>query len=217
MTETPRVVLLGPPGAGKGTQGRRLAEAFGVDHVATGDIFRANAEMETEYGTPKEYMDRGELVPDEVVNEIVRDYLADLEGWVLDGYPRNLAQAEYLADLGGVDVVVHLDVGRDELVSRLTGRRECADCGATYHVEFNPPEETGVCDECGGDLAQRDDDTEDTVRTRLAEYDEQTRPVVEFYRDDAPAVDFTTVDGEQSLDDVFADVRAAVERRVEDS
>ncbi|MFB6121010.1 MAG: adenylate kinase [Halobacteriaceae archaeon] len=217
MSESPRVVLLGAPGAGKGTQGRRLADAFDVDHVATGDIFRANADMETEYGTPQEYMERGELVPDEVVNEIVREYLSDLDGWVLDGYPRNLAQAEYLADLGGVDVVVHLDVAREELIDRLTGRRECAECGATYHVDFNPPEEAGVCDECGGELVQREDDEPETVETRLEEYAAQTKPVVDFYRDDAPEVDFVSVDGEQSLDGVFADVREAVERRVEDS
>jgi len=217
MSENPRVVLLGAPGAGKGTQGRRLADAFDVDHVATGDIFRANADMETEYGTPQEYMERGELVPDEVVNEIVREYLSDLDGWILDGYPRNLAQAEYLADLGGVDVVVHLDVAREELIDRLTGRRECSECGETYHVDFNPPAEAGVCDDCGGDLVQRDDDAPETVETRLEEYHEQTEPVVHFYRDDAPEVDFVAVDGEQSLDDVFADVRAAVERRVEDS
>jgi adenylate kinase len=217
MSENPRVVLLGAPGAGKGTQGRRLAEEFGVDHVATGDIFRANADMETEYGTPQEYMEKGELVPDEVVNEIVREYLSDLDGWVLDGYPRNLAQAEFLADLGGVDVVVHLDVSREELVARLTGRRECSECGATYHVEFNPPAEAGVCDECGADLVQRDDDTEETVRTRLEEYEEQTKPVVAFYRDDAPSVDFVSVDGERGLDEVFADVREAVARRVQDS
>jgi adenylate kinase len=208
---SPRILLLGAPGAGKGTQSKRLAEHYDIEHVTTGDALRANKDMETEYGTPREYMEAGELVPDEVVNEIVAEALADADGFVLDGYPRNLDQAEYLADITDLDAVLLLDVSRDELVDRLTGRRVCPECGASYHVEFEPPEETGVCDECGGDLAQREDDQEDTVRERLRVYEENTEPVVEHYRDAGALLE---VDGEASPDEVFESVREAVEERV---
>jgi len=204
----PRILILGAPGAGKGTQSKRLCEEFGVEHVTTGDALRANKQMETEYGTPAEYMDAGELVPDPLVNEIVQAALEDANGFVLDGYPRNESQVEFLADATDLDVVLYLDVAEDELVGRLTGRRVCPECGASYHVEFNPPEEEGVCDECGTELVQRDDDTEETVRERLATYHENTEPVIEHYRGtDA----FVEIDGEQSPDEVWADVKAAVE------
>ena len=163
------VLLLGAPGAGKGTQSKRLAEEFDLEHVTTGDALRANKDMETEYGTPREYMEAGELVPDELVNEIVAEALSSADGYVLDGYPRNLSQAEYLLEITDLDAVLYLDVDESELVDRLTGRRVCDDCGANYHVEFSPPAEEGVCDECGGKLIQRDDDTEETVRERLRE------------------------------------------------
>jgi len=169
----PHVLLLGAPGAGKGTQSKRLADAFGIEHVTTGDALRANKDMDishmdTVYDTPRAYMDAGELVPDEVVNEIVKTALSAADGYVLDGYPRNLEQAEYLSDITSLDAVVFLDVSEAELVERLTGRRVCDDCGANYHVEFSPPEEDGVCDDCGGDLIQRDDDTEECEGTRGA-------------------------------------------------
>jgi adenylate kinase len=212
----PHVLLLGAPGAGKGTQSKRLAEAFGLDHVTTGDALRANKDMDlghmdTEYDTPRAYMEAGELVPDAVVNEIVRTALAAAEGYVLDGYPRNLEQAEYLAGITDLDVAVFLDVSEAELVDRLTGRRVCSECGANYHVDFDPPETPGVCDECGGDLIQRDDDTEETVRERLRVYEENTAPVVERYREAGVLVE---VDGEGTPDEVFAAVREAVESAV---
>jgi len=209
----PHVLLLGAPGAGKGTQSKRLADAFGIEHVTTGDALRANKDMDishmdTEYDTPRAYMDAGELVPDEVVNEIVKTALSEADGYVLDGYPRNLEQAEYLSDITSLDAVVFLDVSEAELVERLTGRRVCDDCGANYHVEFSPPEEDGVCDDCGGDLIQRDDDTEDTVRERLRVYEENTAPVVEHYRDEGVLVE---VDGEGTPDEVFESIREEVE------
>ena len=206
MTD-PRILLLGPPGAGKGTQSARLAEEFDIEHVTTGDALRANPDLETEYGTPREYMEAGELVPDPVVNEIVEAALDAADGFVLDGYPRNLSQAEYLAAITDLDAVILLDVSEEELVERLTGRRVCSACGANYHVEFNPPEEPGVCDACGEELIQREDDTEETVRERIRVYAENTRPVVEYYDDRGELV---RVDGEQSLDAVWADVRAVV-------
>jgi adenylate kinase len=204
----PRILLLGAPGAGKGTQSKRLADEYEIDHITTGDALRANKDMETEYGTPREYMESGELVPDPVVNEIVEAALADADGFVLDGYPRNLDQAEYLSDATDLDAVVYLDVDEEELVERLTGRRVCSECGANYHVEFNPPAEEGVCDECGGELVQRDDDTEETVRERLRVYRENTEPVIEHYREEG---DLVEVDGEGTPDEVFAAVTDVVD------
>ncbi len=207
MTQ-PRLLLLGPPGAGKGTQSARLAAEYDVDHITTGDALRANKDVETDHGTPREYMDAGELVPDPVVNEIVVEALDNTDGFVLDGYPRNLSQAEFLDEMVDLDVVAFLSVPEAELIRRLTGRRVCPDCGETYHVDFAPPEEAGVCDECGAELTQRDDDTEETVRERLRVYEENTEPVVEYYRETG---DLVEVDGTGSPDEVFAALRAAIE------
>ncbi|MFC7098252.1 adenylate kinase [Halobaculum marinum] len=203
-----RILLLGPPGAGKGTQAKRLTAEYDLDHITTGDALRQNKEMETEYGTPGEFMDAGELVPDPVVNEIVVAALADADGFVLDGYPRNLDQAEFLTEETDLDYVVFLSVPEDVLVERLTGRRVCSECGANYHVEFDQPEEEGVCDECGAELIQREDDTEETVRERLRVYRENTEPVVEHYRDEGSLVE---VSGEGTPDDVFENLRDVVE------
>jgi adenylate kinase len=208
----PKILILGPPGAGKGTQSGRIADEFGVEHVTTGDALRANkgmdiSEMDTEYDTPGEYMDRGELVPDEVVDAMVEEALSSVEGFVLDGYPRNGDQAEALQGMTDLDVVLVLDVPEEELVERLTGRRVCDDCGANFHVDFSPPKASGVCDQCGGDLIQREDDTEETVRERLSVYHENTEPVLDLY-EDYPG--YVEVDGDQSPDDVWNDVRQAV-------
>jgi adenylate kinase len=155
-------------------------------------------------------MDAGELVPDEVVNEIVVTALGNADGFVLDGYPRNIEQAEFLDDRTDLDAVVRLAVSDEELVDRLTGRRVCPDCGANYHVEFDQPEEAGVCDECGTDLEQREDDTEETVRERLRVFAENTEPVIEYYRDSDAYVE---IDGEGSPDEVWEQVEAAIEAR----
>jgi len=204
----PKLLLLGPPGAGKGTQSANLADAYDVEHVTTGDALRANKDMETEHGTPREYMEAGELVPDPVVNEIVEAALQDAEGFVLDGYPRNVDQAEYLADITDLDVVAYFEVSDEELIDRLTGRRVCEECGANFHVKYAPPAEEGVCDECGGTLIQREDDTEETARERLRVFEENTLDVVEYYDE---AGELARIDGEQSPEDVWADLRDAVE------
>jgi len=209
----PRILILGPPGAGKGTQSANLAEEYGVEHVTTGGALRANkdmdiSDMDTEYDTPREYMEAGDLVPDAVVNAIVEEALSQADGFVLDGYPRNLDQAEELEGMTDLDVILSLSVSREELVDRLTGRRVCDDCGANFHVDFNPPEDAGVCDECGGDLIHREDDNEESVRNRLDVFDDNTAPVIDRYED---REDFVTIDGEQSLDAVWSDIQDAVD------
>jgi adenylate kinase len=209
--DQPNVLLLGPPGAGKGTQSANVADEYDIPHVTTGDALRANKDMETDYGTPREFMDAGELVPDPVVNEIVAEALSEGAGYVLDGYPRNTDQADYLADITTLDVVCLLAVSDSELVERLTGRRVCDDCGANYHVEFSPPEEEGVCDECGGTLIQREDDTEETVKERIDVYHESTEPVVDYYRE---AGVLEEIDGEATPEDVWQELRETIDAAV---
>ncbi|MFC4249117.1 adenylate kinase [Natribaculum luteum] len=205
----PRILILGAPGAGKGTQSANIVEEFDVEHVTTGDALRANkdmdiSDMDTEYDTPREYMDQGELVPDEVVNAIVDEALTQADGFVLDGYPRNLEQAEELEEMTDLDVVLMLDVSEEELVHRLTGRRLDPETGEIYHVEYNPPEDEEVEER----LVQRDDDDEETVRERLRVYHENTEPVVEYYEEEGT---LERVDGEQTPDDVWEDVKATIE------
>jgi adenylate kinase len=203
-----RVIMLGPPGAGKGTQATRIAEAYGVPHISTGDMFRANLKRETNLGLEaKGYMDAGELVPDDVTNRMVDDRLTwddATDGWVLDGFPRTLPQAAALADIlearrTPIDAVLRFAVDEDEVVQRLSGRRVCRSCGEIYHVEHKPPAASGVCDECGGELHQRDDDREDVIRARLASYAEDTAPLEEYYAERGLLVDVEAV-GE--IDDV---------------
>lgn len=185
-----RVVLVGPPGAGKGTQAEFIAEHFAIPKISTGDIFRANVSGGTDLGKlAKKYMDAGDLVPDEVTNAMVRDRLGQRDarpGFLLDGFPRNIAQAHELDDMLGdlgvtLDVVLDLEVDNDEVVRRLSGRRLCKKCGHVWHVEFDPPKVTDICDKCGGELYHRDDDYPDTVRHRLDVYVSQTQPLIEFY------------------------------------
>lgn len=188
------LLLMGPPGAGKGTQGKFISERFSVPVISTGDILRANVSDGTELGgKAKGYMDSGELVPDALVLEMVAARLAQDDcsgGFILDGYPRNTAQAEQLDStltaLGKkIDAVLGIEVEKGELLERLTGRRGCTnkDCGAGYHVKFDPPKVEGICDDCGSDLFQRVDDTEETIKARLKVYDEQTLPLIEYYTD----------------------------------
>lgn len=201
-----QILIIGAPGAGKGTQSKRLAEEYGLEHVTTGDALRENKDMETEHGTPREYMEAGELVPDELVNEIVREALKSTDGYVLDGYPRNESQVEYLQDITDLDVVLHLDVERETLIERLTGRRVDPETGDNYHVEFDMPDDEEVRER----LEQRDDDTEETVRERLRVFEENTQPVIENYEDHAG---YVRIDGEQSPDEVWAEIKDAVDER----
>ncbi len=209
----PRILILGAPGAGKGTQSARIADEFDVEHVTTGDALRANKDMDIshlglEHDTPRGYMDAGELVPDEVVNEIVDTALSSADGFVLDGYPRNHAQAEELEEMTDLDVVLTLDVSEEELIHRLTGRRMDPETGDIYHLEYNPPEDAEVEER----LIQRDDDTEETVKERLRVYRENTEPVIDHYEERGV---LERIDGEQSPDEVWEDVKAKIEEAME--
>ncbi|MFD8300413.1 adenylate kinase [Streptomyces bauhiniae] len=187
-----RIVLVGPPGAGKGTQAVRLAEKLGVPHISTGDLFRANISSQTELGKlAKSYMDAGNLVPDEVTIAMAKDRMEqpDAEnGFLLDGFPRNVSQAEALDELlqgEGIklDAVLDLEVPEEEVVKRIAGRRICRnDSSHVFHVTYSAPKKEGVCDVCGGELYQRDDDSEDTVRKRLEVYHTQTEPIIDYYK-----------------------------------
>jgi adenylate kinase len=185
-----RLVLVGPPGAGKGTQAKYLAKHFAIPQISTGDIFRANVAEQTELGQEaKRYMDAGDLVPDEVTIGMVRERLGQDDatgGFLLDGFPRNVRQAEALNAMleqmaAPLDAVLELKVDDEEVVRRLSGRRTCRQCGHVWHQEFDPPQQEGVCDKCGGELFQRDDDQPETVQRRLDVYQKQTAPLVDFY------------------------------------
>lgn len=212
-----RLVLLGPPGAGKGTQAANIVEAFQIPHISTGDIFRKNLKENTPLGLKaKEYMDKGLLVPDELVVDLVQDRLSQEDckaGFMLDGFPRTVVQAEaldkVLAEMGmSLSAVLNIEVDQNLLLKRITGRRICRSCGATYHVEFNPTKQEGVCDLCGGELYQRDDDVEATVAKRLEVYNEQTQPLIDFYKDSGV---LKNINGQQDIDVVFEDIKIALE------
>lgn len=207
-----KIIMLGAPGAGKGTQAKMIAEKCGIPHISTGDIFRANIKNGTELGAKaKEYMDKGLLVPDELVCDLVVDRIqqADCEkGYILDGFPRTIPQAEALeAALNAIeqklDYAIDIDVPDANIINRMSGRRACVGCGATYHVVFNPTKVEGKCDVCGESLILRDDDKPETVKKRLDVYHTQTQPLIDFYSARKVLVE---VDGTQSMDKVFEDI-----------
>lgn len=207
-----RIILLGPPGAGKGTQAAGIVEKYNIPHISTGDIFRKNIKEGTELGKKaKGFIDQGLLVPDELTVGLVTDRISQPDcknGFMLDGFPRNVAQAQhldkYLKEVGiSLDKVVNIEVDKDILVGRAVGRRICKSCGATYHVEFNPPKVDGVCDVCGGELYQRADDNEETVSKRIQVYLDETKPLVNYYSEEGI---IANINGQQSIDKVFADI-----------
>jgi len=204
-----KIIMLGAPGAGKGTQAKMIADKYGVPHVSTGDIFRANIKNGTELGMEaKKYMDQGLLVPDELTVKILLDRVSQPDcknGYVLDGFPRTIPQAEVLdkalAELGeSVDYAIDVDVPDENIVKRMSGRRACVSCGATYHVVHVPPKKEGICDRCGSELILRDDDKPETVKNRLDVYHKQTQPLIDFYTKKGV---LKTVDGTVDMQDVF--------------
>lgn len=211
-----RTILLGPPGAGKGTQAVKIVEKYGIPHISTGDIFRENIKKGTELGKKaQEYMNKGELVPDDLVIAIATARLLEDDcknGFLLDGFPRTVYQAEKLDEFleahnSKIDKVVDISVGKEELMIRLTGRRVCKKCGASYHIVNIPPKKEGVCDICGGPLIQRDDDNAETAANRIEVYEEQTRPLADYYK---KAGNLVLIDGTTGLENVFADIVRAL-------
>ena len=207
-----KIIMLGAPGAGKGTQAKMIAEKFNIPHISTGDIFRANIKNDTELGKKaKEFMDKGQLVPDELTVEILLDRVAADDcknGYVLDGFPRTIPQADVLdkelTKLGDkVDFAINVDVPDENIVRRMSGRRACLKCGATYHIEHIPPKQEGICDKCGSELVQRDDDKPETVQNRLSVYHEQTQPLIDYYNKKNI---LKSVDGTKDMQEVFSDI-----------
>ncbi len=204
-----KIIMLGAPGAGKGTQAKKIAEKYQIPHISTGDIFRANIKGGTELGMKaKTFMDQGMLVPDEITIGMLMDRIGQEDcanGYVLDGFPRTIPQAESLtkalAERGEkVDYAINVDVPDENIINRMSGRRACLGCGATYHITFNPPVKEGICDTCGQELVLRDDDKPETVKKRLDVYHQQTQPLIDYYKN---AEVLAEVDGTQPMDAVF--------------
>lgn len=207
-----KIIMLGAPGAGKGTQAKKIAAQYSIPHISTGDIFRANIKNNTELGQKaKTYMDKGELVPDSLVVDLIMDRFMEADcanGYVLDGFPRTIPQAEALdnalkANGEKVDFAINVEVPDENIINRMSGRRACVGCGATYHIKYNPTKVEGVCDACGEKLILRDDDKPETVKNRLSVYHEQTQPLIDYYN---KAGVLAEVDGTKDMEDVFKDI-----------
>ncbi len=207
-----KIIMLGAPGAGKGTQAIRIASKYNIPHISTGDIFRSNIKAGTELGMKaRSFMDKGALVPDDITIGMLMDRIHQDDcrgGYVLDGFPRTIPQAECLTQaLQGsgesIDYAIDVDVPDENIVNRMGGRRACVGCGATYHIEFNPPKSEGICDICGKELTLRDDDKPETVKKRLSVYHDQTQPLIDYYKSFGK---LKQVDGTQNMDKVFEDI-----------
>lgn len=207
-----KIIMLGAPGAGKGTQAKKIAAQYSIPHISTGDIFRANIKNNTELGQKaKTYMDKGELVPDSLVVDLIMDRFKEADcanGYVLDGFPRTIPQAEALdgalkANGEKVDYAINVEVPDENIINRMSGRRACVGCGATYHIKYNPTKVEGVCDACGEKLILRDDDKPETVKNRLSVYHDQTQPLIDYYK---KAGVLAEVDGTKDMEDVFNDI-----------
>ena len=212
-----KIIMLGAPGAGKGTQAKKIAAEYHIPHISTGDIFRANLKNGTELGLKaKEYMDKGLLVPDELTCDLVVDRISqpDAEnGYVLDGFPRTIPQAEALSEALSkrgekIDYAIDIEVPDENIVKRMSGRRACVGCGATYHLVYAAPKKEGICDACGGELILRDDDKEETVGKRLNVYHEQTQPLIDYYSGKGV---LKTIDGTADIDEIFAQIKKILE------
>lgn len=207
-----KIIMLGAPGAGKGTQAKKIAAQYSIPHISTGDIFRANIKNNTELGQKaKTYMDKGELVPDSLVVDLIMDRFKEADcanGYVLDGFPRTIPQAEALdnalkANGEKVDYAINVEVPDENIINRMSGRRACVGCGATYHIKYNPTKVEGICDACGEKLILRDDDKPETVKNRLSVYHEQTQPLIDYYK---KAGVLAEVDGTKNMEEVFKDI-----------
>ncbi|EJP22171.1 adenylate kinase [Lachnoanaerobaculum sp. ICM7] len=212
-----KIIMLGAPGAGKGTQAKRIAKKYNIPHISTGDIFRANIKEKTELGNKaKEYMDKGELVPDDITIGMLLDRIHKddcKDGFVLDGFPRTIPQAKSLtkalSELGEkIDYAINIDVPDESIITRMGGRRACLSCGATYHIVYSAPKTENVCDTCGNELVIRDDDKPETVKKRLEIYHDQTQPLIDYYDNEKI---LTSVDGTKDMEEVFLDIIAVLE------
>lgn len=212
-----KIIMLGAPGAGKGTQAKRIAKKYNIPHISTGDIFRANIKEKTELGNKaKEYMDKGELVPDDITIGMLLDRIHKddcKDGFVLDGFPRTIPQAKSLtkalSELGEkIDYAINIDVPDESIITRMGGRRACLSCGSTYHIKYSAPKKENICDNCGSELVIRDDDKPETVKKRLEIYHDQTQPLIDYYDNEKI---LTSVDGTKDMEEVFLDIIAVLE------
>ena len=205
-----KLVIMGPPGAGKGTQAKKAADMFGLKHLSTGEILRENVKEGTELGKKaKEYMDKGEFMPDKIINDMIKDKLEGLEDYILDGYPRNLPQYRAYMNTESPDLAIFVKVSEDELADRITNRRFCPECGKNYNLKFNPPEEDEKCDDCGVKLEQRDDDTLEALKKRLKDYREKTDPLIEKFEQRGI---LKKVNGDGSIREVWENVKDTIRR-----
>ena len=214
MVNNVNIVMMGPPGAGKGTYSSRLSEEYGIPHIETGDMFRNEVEEGSELGKEiEEYMEKGDLVPDETVNDVVEKRLLKPDcddGYILDGYPRTMDQAEALLDFASIDLVLNIDISKEVIINRLSNRRICSDCGEIYNLESMPPEEEEICDKCGGEIYQRDDDKPEVIENRLEKYENKSKPILDFYEDKVDLVNIA-FDEETSVENAMEKIRNKVD------